>query len=156
MSIYHIPLPQAGQKVGGRRDPLSFKALIQFKTSIGKISGHWEVVLITEEKGECTRTAKFIAVDCSQDFQKISLEWGGRRLVVPDWRWYLQYFSWESWANEQLLEQLPKKVAEGDGFRAASEVAKAVFRRHPSIKSLKYLMRYFLRRQFRSSDSDRK
>ena len=101
-------------------------------------------------------TAKFIAVDCSQDFQKISLEWGGRKLVVPDWRWYLQYFSWESWANEQLLEQLPKKVAEGDGFRAASEVAKAVFRRHPSMKSLKYLMRYFLRRQFRSSDADRK
>jgi len=100
-------------------------------------------------------TISFTSLDSSPDFKKIAVVWSGRRLVVPDWRWYLRYFSWEYWANEQLLDQLPKKVAEGDGLLAAYVVAKVVFQRHPSMKSLKYLVRYFLRRQIRFSDSDR-
>ncbi|MHB1756693.1 MAG: glycosyltransferase family 9 protein [Leptospirillum sp.] len=101
-------------------------------------------------------TVSFTSLDCSHDFKKISVEWGGRRLVVPDWRWYLRYFSWEYWANEQLLDQLPKKVAESDGLLAAYVVAKVVFQRHPSMKSLKYLLRYFLKKQILFYDSDRK
>ena len=90
-------------------------------------------------------TIEFASIGFLNGFKKIAILWGGRKLLVPDWRWYFRYFSWESWANEKFLEQLPKKVAEVDSSDSAFKVARVVFRRHPSMKSLKYFVRYFFK-----------
>ncbi|MHB1564650.1 MAG: glycosyltransferase family 9 protein [Leptospirillum sp.] len=90
-------------------------------------------------------TIKFASLDSLSGFEKLATLWDGRRLVVPNWRWYFRYFSWEFWANEKFLDQLPKKVEEVDNSAIAFEVAWVVFRRHPSMKSFKYFVRYFFR-----------
>ena len=100
-------------------------------------------------------TIRFSSIGSWGDFKKIAILWGARRLLLPDRRWYFQCFYWEFWANETLLNQFPKKVAEIETSSSAFKVVMLVFRRDPSMKSLKYLLRYFLRRNVDLSSCDR-
>jgi len=94
---------------------------------------------------------EFTLVGSLNNQKKMTFFWKGKNLTLPDWRWYLRYFSWEFWGSEKTLDQLPKKVAECDGASIAFEVALAIVRRNPSMKSFKYLVRYFMRGKLKAS-----
>jgi hypothetical protein len=95
-------------------------------------------------------TIDFVSMRLSSEKKQLVFLWKGKKLTVPGWRWYFQYFSWEFWSNERSLRQFPKKIAQSQSCSAAFNVACILFRRKYSITLLKYMIKYFFKMMIKS------
>ena len=73
---------------------------------------------------------------------RILLPWGKGTLFLDSMEDYFSYFSWQSWATSLRWTGLSKRVYEWGKKEDAVRVARILFRMDPSVKTVKYCLRY--------------